>query len=287
MQDELGSVLGHFEGTSINQLNEYDPWGTPSVTISGDSRLLWKGLMWEGDVVSLYYMRNRWYDPESGRFLSEDPIGIDGGLNQYTFVNDDPVNGFDPAAFRGDCYYGYSYSYSRSTGKIIPGSFSISGPYGICDEPSSGPVIEGGGMAGGGQVGGPRVGRSGGGGGGRSTGTPPLKGRVNRIAGELLGCVDAHYGLTGLIGRGVVFGGALPLSKRALHIPIIGSSSRYTNPISYFGLKVFPGIKVGRQMLGSNRVFGVLGRANIYLAAALLTYDIISIGRCVAEEESQ
>ncbi len=214
VQDELGNVLGHFEGTSINQLNEYDPWGTPSVGISGDSRLLWKGLMWEGDVVSLYYMRNRWYDPESGRFLSEDPIGIDGGLNQYTFVNDDPVNGFDPAAFRGDCYYGYSYSYSRSTGKIIPGSFSISGPYGICDEPSSGPVIEGGGMAGGGQVGGPRVGRSGGGGGGRSTGTPPLKGRVNRIAGELLGCVDAHYGLTGLIGRGVVFGGALPLSKR-------------------------------------------------------------------------
>jgi len=45
----------------------------------------------------LYYFRNRWYDPVSGRFLSKDPIGLDGGdLNLYVFCGNDPVNNLDP-----------------------------------------------------------------------------------------------------------------------------------------------------------------------------------------------
>jgi RHS repeat-associated protein len=31
----------------------------------------------------LYYFRARWYEPVTGRWLSNDPIGISGGLNQY------------------------------------------------------------------------------------------------------------------------------------------------------------------------------------------------------------
>jgi RHS repeat-associated protein len=45
---------------------------------------------------ALYYMRNRWYEPQSGRFLSADPIGLSGGLNAYTFAGNDPVNASDP-----------------------------------------------------------------------------------------------------------------------------------------------------------------------------------------------
>jgi len=29
------------------------------------------------------YLRNRWYDPQSGRFLTQDPIGLAGGVNLY------------------------------------------------------------------------------------------------------------------------------------------------------------------------------------------------------------
>ena len=47
--------------------------------------------------TGLYYFRNRWYDPVSGRFLSKDPIGLDGGdLNLYAFCGNDPVNYRDP-----------------------------------------------------------------------------------------------------------------------------------------------------------------------------------------------
>ena len=50
----------------------------------------------------MYYMRSRWYDPQARRFLSEDPIGIAGGSDLYTFGGNDPVNYFDPS---GTCAY--------------------------------------------------------------------------------------------------------------------------------------------------------------------------------------
>lgn len=42
------------------------------------------------------YMRNRYYDPVSGRFTQEDPIGLAGGLNFYGYANGDPINLRDP-----------------------------------------------------------------------------------------------------------------------------------------------------------------------------------------------
>jgi RHS repeat-associated protein len=44
-----------------------------------------------------YYMRARYYDPQVGRFISEDPIGFDGGdENLYAYVKNNPVMGVDP-----------------------------------------------------------------------------------------------------------------------------------------------------------------------------------------------
>lgn len=54
-------------------------------------------------MVSLYYMRNRWYDPELGRFVSEDPIGHEGGINLYAFAGNDPANGSDLSGSDPDC----------------------------------------------------------------------------------------------------------------------------------------------------------------------------------------
>jgi RHS repeat-associated protein len=48
------------------------------------------------DGTGLLYRRNRYYDPASGRFTQEDPLGLAGGLNLYGFADGDPVNFADP-----------------------------------------------------------------------------------------------------------------------------------------------------------------------------------------------
>jgi len=47
--------------------------------------------------TNLYYMRARYFDPQIGRFISEDPLGFSVGHNFYAYVLNNPVNDFDPA----------------------------------------------------------------------------------------------------------------------------------------------------------------------------------------------
>lgn len=42
------------------------------------------------------YLRNRWYDPTTGRFLTQDPIGLAGGVNLYEYAGSNPVSYSDP-----------------------------------------------------------------------------------------------------------------------------------------------------------------------------------------------
>jgi len=58
----------------------------------------WHGTLLEGkrDASGFRYMRNRYYDPLTGRFTQEDPLGLAGGLNAYGFAAGDPINFSDP-----------------------------------------------------------------------------------------------------------------------------------------------------------------------------------------------
>ena len=51
--------------------------------------------------TGLYYDRARYYDPASGRFLSQDPIGFAAGdPNLYRYVGNDPANFTDPSGLQ-------------------------------------------------------------------------------------------------------------------------------------------------------------------------------------------
>ncbi|MFO1001350.1 MAG: RHS repeat-associated core domain-containing protein [Planctomycetaceae bacterium] len=53
------------------------------------------GLLWDADS-QLYYARARWYEPVSGRFMSEDPLGFDAGDNNVSrYSANDPINNVD------------------------------------------------------------------------------------------------------------------------------------------------------------------------------------------------
>ena len=53
-------------------------------------------------ATGLVHFRNRWYDGETGRWLSKDPIRLSGGLNLYAFCGNDPVNCTDSLGLKKD-----------------------------------------------------------------------------------------------------------------------------------------------------------------------------------------
>jgi RHS repeat-associated protein len=51
--------------------------------------------------TGLHYNGFRYYDPQSGRYLTSDPIGLDGGLNAYLYANANPLLFIDPDGLFG------------------------------------------------------------------------------------------------------------------------------------------------------------------------------------------
>jgi RHS repeat-associated protein len=64
-------------------------------------------------ITGLYYVRNRWYDPVANRFVSEDPIGLEGGINLYAYAANNPVNLRDPMGLTPDCPAGFGLQEHR------------------------------------------------------------------------------------------------------------------------------------------------------------------------------
>ena len=73
---------------------QYDAWGRLEIGATA-SGYAFTGREWDAET-GLNYYRARYYDPQAGRFISTDPIGLSGGINLYAYVGDDPVNATDP-----------------------------------------------------------------------------------------------------------------------------------------------------------------------------------------------
>ncbi|WP_175804832.1 RHS repeat-associated core domain-containing protein [Burkholderia pyrrocinia] len=100
-----------------------DHLGTPQELVDDAGKVVWLGLYraWGGEKrvwretaewneasnpirfpgqycdeeTGLHYNRNRYYDPQTGRFVSKDPIGMAGGINVFQYAPN-PVGWIDP-----------------------------------------------------------------------------------------------------------------------------------------------------------------------------------------------
>jgi len=102
LQDHLGSTVGMADTNgNITESATYDSFGRIQSS-NLTTRYGYTGRETDSTTGLLYY-RARQYDPQIGRFTSEDPIGFEGGdINLYGYVSNDPLSYNDPLGLTPD-----------------------------------------------------------------------------------------------------------------------------------------------------------------------------------------
>ena len=113
LPDGLGSVRQALdEGGQPVSYYEFDPYGNPVDTTGGGDPYGYTGEWWDS-ATELLHLRARWYQPETGIFLSKDPWGGDiyqsQTLNGWSYVQGNPILRIDPSGLKAiipwDQYY--------------------------------------------------------------------------------------------------------------------------------------------------------------------------------------
>lgn len=111
LKDAIGSTIALVDaGGNIVTSYAYDPFGSTTASGTTNSNTSqYTGRENEGN--GLYFYRARYYSPQLGRFISQDPMGFAGsGMDFYAYVSDDSINFSDPFGLaRGDFWDPRSY----------------------------------------------------------------------------------------------------------------------------------------------------------------------------------
>lgn len=141
VQDHLGSTraLTDAIGNVVEQ-QQYDSFGNSA----GSTRTRYGYTGRERDPdTGLYYYRARFYDPHLGRFISEDPIRLAGGINQFSYVSNNPQNSIDPTGlYESDVHYYLTYYLAKKMGCFSESEAReiAAGDQGVDDNPLTAPA---------------------------------------------------------------------------------------------------------------------------------------------------
>ena len=100
-------IQGTDKAGNIVWAASYDAFGkasiiTPVATVDKptiESNLRLPG-QYEDQETGLHYNYFRYYDTQTGRYISQDPIGLAGGVNMYGYVMANPIGNIDPRGQR-------------------------------------------------------------------------------------------------------------------------------------------------------------------------------------------
>jgi RHS repeat-associated protein len=131
LHDGINSTVATTDASgAVTARYRYDSFGRPGLGNGSEARYTYAASQYDA-ASGLYYMRDRYYDPSTGRLLSEDPVAatyynvplerwthadptldvtLPSTLNRYMYVGNDPVDFTDPSGdgvfwnlFRGFC----------------------------------------------------------------------------------------------------------------------------------------------------------------------------------------
>ncbi len=129
-----------------------DHLNTPRLATNSQAQVIWR---WEGEAFGntpptgtvtinlrfpgqyfdaesgLHYNWNRYYDPKVGRYLTADPIGLAGGLNTYTYVDNNPLRWTDRLGLMGSGGYIYRPIICNGEWVAVAWERSAINPFGI------------------------------------------------------------------------------------------------------------------------------------------------------------
>jgi RHS repeat-associated protein len=94
LTDAAGTVVERYRYGSFGRLSVLAPDFSPRAS-APLIPFTYTGREWEPEV-GMYFFRARFMDPRLGRFISQDPIGLDGGINGYAYCGNNPVMMIDP-----------------------------------------------------------------------------------------------------------------------------------------------------------------------------------------------
>ena len=111
--DQLGTpIQATDKAGNVVWAASYDVFGRAMITTpaaTADKPTIASQLRFPGQIedleTGLHYNLHRYYDPIAGRYISEDPVGIDGGFNLYTYVGNNPLGLADPFGLAPDGHH--------------------------------------------------------------------------------------------------------------------------------------------------------------------------------------
>jgi RHS repeat-associated protein len=139
LADVLGNTVALTDGTGTVQTEyTFEPFGaTTSTGASNTNTTQYTGR--ENDGTGLYFYRARFYSPKTQRFISEDPVGIAGGLNPFTYAAQVPTMFTDPLGLKPAPLFGQG---PAGPGRGPGAPNNPAGPAGGPGSPGAGPSTD-------------------------------------------------------------------------------------------------------------------------------------------------
>ncbi len=121
LADAVGSIVGITDATgALTTRYRYEPFGRASVQGPSSNTLQFTAR--ENDGTGMQYHRARYYHPSLHRFISEDPLGLGGGINVYAYAGNRPTSYTDRTGL-------VSEAAARVAEPILSAAFQAANPY--------------------------------------------------------------------------------------------------------------------------------------------------------------